>query len=242
MSLLICAATTKELCALVPGLFPRPAEMPELQPMRAPIKHGEAIFLVTGVGPINTSLALGLSFGLTHQSVGSTIKIDAIILAGLAGAFDLETHPLLSIWQVNEEIWPEYGLNDGSTVTARAFRHPLWEKSGNPPVYEKIPLATLADLPQIHPRKDCDWPICSSLTVAGVTASFARRQALWDTWHVPLENMEGFAAAYAAARAEIPILEIRVVSNKVGPRGRNEKDFEGALETMGDILPTLNLV
>lgn len=241
MSLLICAPTVKELLALAPGVFPRPSAMPELSPMRAPIKNGDALFLVTGIGPINTALAFGLTFGLTHESVGSNVRIRGIILAGLAGAFDLQEYPLRSIWQIGEEIWPEYGLNDGLSVTARAFRHAQWEKTPGP-VYERISLTPVDAIPDINPKKDVDWGVCSSLTVAGVTASFARRQALWDAWHVPLENMEGFAAAYGAARAEIPMAEIRVVSNKVGPRGRGEKDFDGALEALGDILPALNLL
>ena len=50
------------------------------------------------------------------------------------------------------------------------------------------------------------------------------------------------AVAYAAARAGLPCLEIRSVSNKVGPRTAEEKDFPGALRQLGRILPALNLV
>lgn len=239
MALLICAATAPELSALAPDILPAP--IPELQPMQANLKHGPAIFLATGVGPINAALALGYGLGLTHPSVGSATSIEAIILAGLAGAFDLERAPLLSIWRVEREIWPEYGLNDGSTVTARAFKHPLWQRSESESVYEVIDLDEYDKLPRHH-RPKVEWPSCSSLTVAGVSASFVRRNALWDAWHADLENMEGFAAAYAAARAGIPLVEIRVVSNKVGPRGRGEKDFDGALAELGKILPALNLI
>lgn len=242
MSLLICAATPKELAALAPNLFPRPQGMPEMQPMRGPVKHGDAIFLVTGVGPINAALAMGVAFGLTHETTANPVKIDAVLYAGLAGAFDLDLAPLRSIWQVTAEIWPEYGLNDGTTVTARAFSHPLWERSKNDAVYDRIELAQISALPNAHMKKDEEWPACASITVAGVSASFARRNMLWDAWHVPLENMEGFAAAYASARAEIPCVEIRVVSNKVGPRSKDEKDFDGALRVLGNILPALNII
>lgn len=241
MALLICAATGKELSALAPDLLPQPKAIPEMQLLAGKLKHGDALFMATGVGPVNAALALGLALGLTHPSIQADARITGVLMAGLAGAFNLETHPLRSIWQINEEIWPEYGLNDGIAVTARAFRHPLWEKNAENPVFERIPVGEPGALPGALPRKGLDWPCCASLTVAGVTASFARRQALWDTWHAPLENMEGFAAAYAAARAELPMAEIRVVSNKTGPRGRDEKDFEGALDAMGGILPALNL-
>lgn len=242
MSLLICAATTKELAALAPSLFPRPHSMPEMQPMRGQVKNGSAIFLATGVGPINAALALGLALGLIHKSTGSDIKIDGIICAGLAGAFHLDRNPLCSIWRVSEEIWPEYGLHDGTRVTARAFSHALWERESKEDIYERLPLAEFSQIPHIDRKKADDWPVCASLTVSGVSASFARRDALWDLYHVDLENMEGFAVAYAAARAELPMVEIRVISNKVGPRSREEKDFDGALEKMGEILPALNLL
>lgn len=241
MSLLICAATSKELAALAPSLFPRPQSMPEMQAMRGPVKHGQAIFMATGVGPINAALAMGLCLGLTHDSTGSDVSIDAVIYAGLAGAFDLETHPLRSIWRVDTEIWPEYGLHDGITVTARAFSHSLWDRPNEDPVYDTLKLGNLSEIPNASLKGE-EWPACASLTVAGVSASFARRNALWDKWHAPLENMEGFAAAYAAARAEIPFVEIRVVSNKVGPRSREEKDFDGALLALGQVLPDLNLI
>lgn len=238
MALLICAATEKEIRALAPQL---PPSLPEMQPARMRIKSGDAIFLITGVGPLNAALAIGMCFGLTHESVGAQIKIDAVLFVGLAGAFDLEQCPLRSIWRVNREIWPEYGLNDGIRVTARAFSHPLWKKESGEEVYEELALADIGDLPGAS-KKGEPWPACASLTVAGVSASFARRDALWNIWHAELENMEGFAAAYVAARAGVPIVEIRVVSNKVGPRGRGEKDFEGALETLGEVLPALNLI
>lgn len=212
-----------------------------MQPMRGPAKQGDALFMVTGVGPVNAALALGFCLGLMHHSTGAEVQVDGILYAGLAGAFDLERTPLRSIWQVRTEIWPEYGLNDGSSVTARAFRHALWPRKNNEDIYDRLELADVSALP-LAAFKGEPWPECGSLTVAGVSASFARRNALWDAWHMELENMEGFAAAYAAARAEIPLAEIRVVSNKVGPRGRGEKDFEGATKTLGKILPALNLL
>ena len=57
-----------------------------------------------------------------------------------------------------------------------------------------------------------------------------------------LENMEGFAVAYACARMDIPCVGIRSVSNKVGPRAQDEKDFPGALAALTRVLPALNLI
>lgn len=242
MALLIASATARELLALAPDLLSKTKEIEEMQPMQVKIKHGDAIFIATGVGPINASAALGFCFGLTHQSIGSRITIDAVIYAGLAGAFDLERNPLRSIWRVKREIWPEYGLNDGARVTAKAFSHPLWQRKDGEAVYDQLDLAEVAAIPGASEKKGKELPACDSLTVAGVSASFARRDSLWNTWHAELENMEGFAAAYVAARADVPLLEIRSVSNKVGPRSKAEKDFDGALQALGKVLPSLGLI
>ena len=83
---------------------------------------------------------------------------------------------------------------------------------------------------------------CRSLTVAGVSASFARAADLRGRYQADLENMEGFAVAYACARQGIPCVEVRSVSNKVGPRAREEKDFPGALRALAQVLPALNLI
>ena len=237
MSLLVCTATGKELSALAPDLFPDPDVLREYTPMLKEGGRENLIFLVSGIGPINAALALGFCLGLKFSVENDPIR--AILYAGLAGAFDLERDPLQSIRIVRKEIWPEYGLHDGNSVTARAFRFPLWERKEGDDIYDSIDLAGVEVLGAKTPR---DWQECTSITVAGVSASFARRDKLWTDWHAQLENMEGFAAAYAALRAEIPCVELRVVSNKVGPRGRHEKDFGGALATMGKLLSALKLL
>lgn len=237
MALLICSASTKELSALAKSILPD--KIDEMQPMEINLKNDKAIFMATGVGPINAALAIGYCLGLQYNS---SPKITGVLYAGLAGAFDLNKNPLNSIWRITEEIWPEYGLNDGSSVTARAFSFPLWSRKDGDDIYERILLDDLHALKIKDKSKAYDWGECNSLTVAGTTASFARKDTLWDTWHASLENMEGFAAAYACARAEIPFVEIRVVSNKVGPRSKAEKDFDGATKMLGELLQILGLV
>ncbi len=240
MSLLVCAATGREMSALAPDIFPDPAVIPELQPMLKEGGRENLIFLVTGIGPINAALAIGYSLGLKFDNSPEKDPVRAILYAGLAGAFDLERDPLCSIRVVRKEIWPEYGLHDGLTVTSRAFRFPLWARKEGDDIYDSVPLAGVEAISSKALPKE--WKECASLTVAGVSASFNRREALWNAWRAELENMEGFAAAYAALRASLPCVELRVVSNKVGPRGRHEKDFSGALTKLTSLLPNLNIL
>ncbi len=247
MALLICAATGRELAALAPALFPREDALEEMTLRSVRLKGRETLFCVTGVGPLNAALALGRCFG---QAGAQGRRIDAVLNTGLTGAFDLEALPLRTLCLVREEIWPEYGLHDGQAVTAKAFSFPLWQReAGNggnsgADVYDRLPLADAGALSGGAARSDSGdvFAPCRSLTVAGVSASFARARDLWNRYHAELENMEGFAVAYACARAGVPCVEIRSVSNKVGPRTKEEKDFPGALQALEAVLPSLNLL
>ena len=246
-ALLVCAATARELSAAVPGLVAEDA-LAELTPVPVRLKGRPGLLCVTGVGPVNAALALGFCFGLTSggsgpAQAGPPPRIGAVLNVGLAGAFDLARTPLRALCAVVEEIWPEYGLNDGSSVTARAFSYPLWRQADGAAedVYDRL---RLADADAIARREPPAGTFLSrrSLTVAGVSASFARAREMANRHRAELENMEGFAVAYACARAGVPCVEVRAVSNKVGPRAADEKDFPGALAALAGALPALGLL
>ncbi|MCX4308688.1 MAG: futalosine hydrolase [Desulfovibrio sp.] len=245
MALLILAPTPEELLALAPGILP--GDIREMRPYPANLKGRDVLFYATGIGPANAAMATGYCFGLTSSSevFGHPWKVELCLLAGLAGAFDLEKRPLRKLYLVREEIWPEYGLNDGANVVARAFHYPQWKRSENEAVYDRVELADLSSLNSDSrwlQKMEEEFPPCKSLSVAGVTASFARARQLESLYHADLENMEGFSVAFACLRAGAPCVEIRSVSNKIGPRSRDEKDFSGALKSLGIILPQLNLI
>ncbi|AKJ12426.1 futalosine nucleosidase [Streptomyces incarnatus] len=82
------------------------------------------------------------------------------------------------------------------------------------------------------------------LTVSTVTGTAARAAALRARHPSALaEGMEGFGVAEAAAAHGVPVLEIRAVSNPVGPRDRAAwriGDALGALtEAFGKLAPVL---
>jgi futalosine hydrolase len=63
------------------------------------------------------------------------------------------------------------------------------------------------------------------ITVATVTASAARSGYLYRHHGALVENMEGAGAAHVAALYDIPFLEIRAVSNRVGDRDKSRWDL-----------------
>lgn len=236
---LLCAATREELQALLPrDCLPRGDTLPLQQPLAVTGTRQPMLACVTGVGPVNAALCMGQVLATSRAFRQQRLR--GVILAGLAGSFDLQRWPLGQLCPVGEEIWPEYGLHDGHQVSAEHFAFPQWQDGGQT-VFQRLPLDSAAAL-GLTARGDLAAPPLRSLTVAGVSGSDERAAALWRAHAPALENMEGFAVAYAAARAHLPCLEVRCVSNKTGRRAAHEQDFPGALRQLGRILPTLNLV
>lgn len=245
MALLILAPTPDELRALAPQMLP--PDVAEMRPYPLSLKGQDALFYATGIGPVNAAMGSGYCFGLTSSKevFGHPWKVDFCLLAGLAGAFALEKCPLRKLYRVSEEIWPEYGLNDGANVVARAFHFPQWKRDSGEDIYDRVPMAPLSAINSDSRwlgKKEEEFPPAQSLSVAGVTASFVRARQLESLYHAQLENMEGFSVGLACLRAGVPCVEIRSVSNKIGPRSKEEKDFSGALKSLGVILPQLNLI
>ena len=82
------------------------------------------------------------------------------------------------------------------------------------------------------------------LTVSTVTGTAARAAELRDRHPGALaEGMEGFGVAEAAALHHVPVLEIRAVSNPVGPRDRDAWRIGDALAALtagfGKLAPVL---
>lgn len=78
------------------------------------------------------------------------------------------------------------------------------------------------------------------LTVSTVTGSAARATALAARHpRAVAEAMEGFGVAEAAARHGLPTLEIRAVSNPVGPRDRSAWRIGEALAALERVFAAL---
>ncbi len=179
--------------------------------------------LLTGVGPVNAGLALGRTLG-AHSVFG-------VVNLGIAGSFDPTVAPLCSTVVAEGEIWPEYGLRDGDHVDPKAIGLPLLRTSDGP-VLDRIALQPddAAQAMQLTLPSDAVRGV--SLTVAGVTTTPERMESLRTRYTPLVENMEGFALALGCLQADIPFLEIRTVSNRVGARPPLDWDRDGALEAL----------
>lgn len=223
---LLFVATGGELAAALPH---RAGCLPKEQQMVAVEIAGRPWWLCcSGVGPINAALAAGRA--LAQQAVSFVLQV------GVAGAFDLDAMPLGSRVLVTEEIDPEYGYATEDGVDARALGFPQW-RGGDTVIWDRLALGAVPE--DLGLRTPARLLRGASLSVAGVSATPERAARLWRRYGAALENMEGFAVALACARYAVPFLELRTVSNKVGSRAPEDRDFPGALRELGVLVREL---
>ncbi|MFN2356762.1 MAG: futalosine hydrolase, partial [Desulfotignum sp.] len=73
------------------------------------------------------------------------------------------------------------------------------------------------------------------ITVSSITGSFEKAAALSQAFSPVMESMEGAAAAHVAALYQVPMVEIRAASNRVGERNKTRWDIKSAVRTVADI-------
>ncbi len=191
--------------------------------------HGRPVLaLVCGIGPVNAALALGRALE-RHQPAG-------VVNLGVAGSFDLDAHPLGCARLVEREIWPEFGLlaSGDCAADARGLGFALANTgagAGETAIFDSLAWDAPVELSRMGLAGG--WTCAASLTVSGVTADGARAAALKARFGAGLENMEGFALAYACRLAGLPFAELRTVSNAVGVRPPDGWDLPGALDALG---------
>jgi futalosine hydrolase len=229
MPVLVAAATGLELRAALK----LEADVPQGRVFEASAYGRPVLALVTGVGVVNAALALGRA--LERADVAGVLSL------GVAGSFDLAAHPLCSVRLVEREIWPEYGLLFSGAVAAdaRALGFSLnGAKAADPEaIFERLDWDAPAEAARMGLNAADSGPAglacATSLTVSGVTADAERARELSARFGAGLENMEGFALAYAARLSGLPFAELRAVSNAVGSRPPEGWNLTGALAALG---------
>ncbi|WP_329157957.1 futalosine hydrolase [Streptomyces anulatus] len=185
--------------------------------------------LAGGAGP--AAAAAATAFALASASTPTSAPYGLVVSAGIGGAFTPLT-PLGSLVVASDIVAADLGADtpDGFLpVTALGFGR---DRFAPPPALVRKVAAASGAAP---------GPV---LTVSTVTGTAERAGALLAAHPGALaEAMEGFGVAEAAARAEVPVLELRAVSNAVGPRDRDAWRIGDALaaltEAFGKTAPVL---
>lgn len=238
-ALVVLAATPMEMRAVLQGAgHAAPAPEPGRD---ARIRHGDVMFVVTGVGPLAAAFTLG---SLAGEGMLDARRCRGIACFGVAGTYNAAAAPLGSVALATREIWPEYGLVTENGVDPEILGFPLDGAKGAaspPPVWNAMDLDPTAAFPAMGlrdpaarpPRPQAPhWVAGPSVTVAGVSGTPARAAALAHEHNALTENMEGFPVALAARRACLPFIQARAVSNIAGRRDANAWAMTPALEAL----------
>lgn len=221
--IVVAAATAKELTAAFGFL----SEVPDLAEGReVPLRLNgfDLLLCVSGLGVVNAALCAGRA--LAREDVTGLVNL------GLAGSFDTRALPIGSTYLARSEIWPEFGLAGELGVDPRALGFAQGRIEGAP-VFDRIELSPRGAAKRISLFASIHWPEAVSLTVSAVTGTAERAKALALEFGVDVENMEGFAFAFAAAKAGLPFVELRAISNLVGSREPADWDLPLALDMIG---------
>ncbi len=186
--------------------------------------HGTADLIAGGVGP--AAAAAATATALAVAQVRGT-PYDAVVSAGIGGGF-APAAPVGSLVVADTIVAADLGAE-----TAEGFV----------PVTE-LGFGTVRHLPP--PAVSRAWAKAAGaaygtvLTASTVTGSAEHARVLTDRHPGALaEAMEGFGVAEAAAAHGVPVLEVRAVSNPVGPRDRAAWQIGRALAALEEAFRAL---
>lgn len=220
----VCAAAQSCEEATLPGGYPL---------RRMPGAQVTIEALAAGVGP--AAAAAGTATALTAAALAGA-PYDLVVSAGIGGGFPPGVAPQA----------PSSGAPVGSVVVADAIVAAdlgAETRDGFAPVTE-LGFGTVLHRPGAALVRAVAAAAGAStgpvVTVSTVTGSAARTAELAARHPgVLAEAMEGFGVAEAAAAHGVPVLEIRTISNAVGPRDRGAWRIGAALAALTDAFRTL---
>jgi len=178
------------------------------------------LFLVSGVGPVETAISL------CRFLDKKTAQISAVINFGLAGAYQNSKIGLLDICLAKQESFGDFGISYPDRI------EPL-DESFAPETIFKLDRRMRMNAVETLNIQGIDCTSGNFVTVAAASATERRGNFLRDKFDGICENMEGGAVARVCSEFAIPCLEIRCVSNLVIDRHMQEWRTEEALEKCG---------
>lgn len=194
-----------------------------------------ACLLETGPGLINTAQALTAAIETERPAL--------VIQTGCAGAFEEAGLFQGDIGIASQEIDAQLGVETpGADIIVSPLPFPILEK-GTLRVKNTYPIDPgLVEMAHVALKETMDSVrigVGPFVTVVTVTATDARAKRLHGEYNALMENMEGAAAVHVCMRYDIPFLEIRSVSNRVGRRDKNAWNLPLAFERASQAVYTV---
>ena len=189
----------------------------------------------TGDYPLNLSdnllvMITGIGCPATVFNLTCCLKedgFDRVIQVGIAGSYN----PLIktgSLVEVFEDRFADLGIDDrGSFLTIGEAD--LQDSSDKISPYGRLvnPLAGVTGL-----------PLASSITVNTASGSELMIGQRRSGFNPDTETMEGAAAFYVCFRMNVPVIQVRAISNLVEPRDKSKWETKTAVEKLNKWLET----
>ena len=194
--------------------------------------YGKRVAIVEGgIGTTNTAQAL--TAVLEKQAVGVVCQV------GIGGAYPSSGLGVGDIAIATEEIQGEFGVvTESGWENGETIGIPLLDRE--PPIYNRIPLdPDYVAAAQKSAKSTADTPLTGTgafLTLQNVTGSDALARELDQRFGAICENMEGASAAHICTLYDVPMVEIRGISNVVQKRDLSSWDIPLAATRAQDVL------
>jgi futalosine hydrolase len=188
-------------------------------------KLERAITVVAGIGQVNAALATQAGI-LEHQP-------SMVLSVGIGGAYPSSGLQPGDAAVSTAIYYAGLGAMDGNQfLDLERLGFPLLEQDGGK-IYNFIPVASKC-IPFAEAAAIASGPFLTLETVTGSLESASRLER-----QVPgalVEGMEGAGVAHVAFKHKIPCLEVRGISNMVGPRDRSQWKIGDAMRALGQAL------
>ncbi len=221
MKTLICTATSLELI----GIFPSISSSEQENAING-FEKKELFFLETGIGMLNTYASL-VKFHLNTP-------IDRILQIGIAGAYSSAREKVKMLGStviIEKEIIGDLGAQDSNNFLSLEDL-----ELGNLEYYESKCIPIFNDLFGDTLKT---LPIVSGTTVNMATGTEPTGTFRAEKYRVEVESMEGAGALKFGQDFEIPVLQIRSISNIATTRNRESWDITGALKSLRNLCGVL---
>ena len=235
--ILILGAVYRELTGLESGLKGGfEAEIGRRRQVAGRLAGIPVRLLTTGPGPVNTVQAV--TAAVEHR------RPRLLIQTGCAGAFRKSGLDVGDVAVAAEEIDVHLGIEpETETAPMPPLPFPLMIRKG----FEIRHRYCLDAKRQFWAASVLDKAFAGAcrvrrgpfVTVSTITATDRRAQALYDRYRPCMESMEGAGAAYLALYYDLPLVEIRAASNRVGRRNLNAWNLDLAFERCAEAVAYL---
>lgn len=176
--------------------------------------------LIAGIGTVP------VIYNLTKHFAAN--RYDKVIHCGIAGSYFLPLQPG-EVVQVIRDTFVDVGIDHGG-IFRWIFHENLWKPDEKP---------FRNGWMEVQEDPSLKLEAVNGITVDLVTAGPERKARLAEKFNPQTESMEGAAVFYVCKMEDIPVIQIRAISNYVGVRDRQSWKTEEAIDALTKVISRL---